>query len=283
MAKTKRIKLNEAQLKKLVREAVLSEIYDETHKKARKTMAQKYRQMFINRVQNMEEGKRNRRSNLSEASDIRQYLIGKNIDLAEKFIEKKLGGKYIGGNASESDEGIEEYAYQTPQGVIVVRFNNNDGSTIQDIRFEDSSMSSSYEPDYMQEGKKSRLNKIISESIRKVLREGYDEEMDPLDILLNNSVPFVNEDNASIEVLDADSWKLLVTVLVPDEDNLDDWKFRFVCRGSRKNETDLECSIVGGAKIEYCSPGNQEWDIIPAGGGFHITIENCFDYEAYEL
>ena len=55
MAKTKRIKLNEAQLKKLVREAVLSEIYDETHKKARKTMAQKYRQMFINRVQNMEE------------------------------------------------------------------------------------------------------------------------------------------------------------------------------------------------------------------------------------
>ena len=113
------------------------------------------------------------------------------------------------------------------------------------------------------------------------IKESVEGGIDPLDILLNSRVPFTNEDNANIEVLDDNgySWKLRVTVSVPTEDNLDEWQFRFVCRGFSKNETDLECSIEGGAEIEYCSPGSQEWNIIPAGGRFRITIENCFDYE----
>lgn len=142
----KRIKLNEAQLKKLVREAVLGEIDDETYKKARKTMAQRYRQMFISRVQNAAHGSfgevertvQEFYNQFKDKIDNENFTLENLMDMAERI---ENGEIHVHGNPGAGRQGYADGFW-----------GGNWGKK-------------------MEEGKKSRLNKIISESIRKALRE----------------------------------------------------------------------------------------------------------------
>ena len=105
--------------------------------------------------------------------NLKQYLIGKDINTAIKYLETKCNGRYIGADGSESDDGYEEYFYATDKYIIILGFNKG---IINNVRFDTLNNIAQYEPVF--ESKKyskiseSVLKRIITESVKKVLKEG---------------------------------------------------------------------------------------------------------------